>query len=155
MEVGLELISTTSISNQPPWPRPAQQQSIDYDTVSTFVKLDGSRSTTRGTTRSFTSLRAHTHTSAGATHGRLSNIEISVAGIQEEVLGLKASINELALWLKQQGTNPPLPKWPENAHTSTSAGITNSCLSTMANRPGKAQRITDSSAGGGHTGADL
>lgn len=52
----------------------------------------------------------------------------SVAGIQEEALGLKVSINEFVLCLKQQS----------------------------ANRPGKAQVITESPAGGSDTtGVDL
>jgi hypothetical protein len=55
-------------------------------------------------------------------------METSVAVIQEDVLGLKVSINELVLWLKQQG----------------------------ANQPGKAQGITESSASASNTtGADL
>jgi hypothetical protein len=34
-------------------------------------------------------------------------METSVAVIQEDVLGLKVSINEPVLWLKQQGANQP------------------------------------------------
>jgi hypothetical protein len=54
---------------------------------------------------------------------------ISVAGIQKEFLGLKASINEIVLWLKQQG----------------------------ASRPGKSQGITDDPPAGGsnNIGANL
>jgi hypothetical protein len=94
------------------------------DTVSTFAELDD--------TRSSTSVREQTHTSAEATNSRLSTMEPSVDGIQEEVLGLKASINGLALWLKQQGANPSPPKRPKEAHTKTLAGTTNSRFSAMA-----------------------